>query len=230
MPFFGQLRHGILKIDEQEFQIGQHGFFRDSEFEMYNAGKKVLAILKSNHETMAIYPYQFNFKATFEFIEKGIKMDFILKNTDTKSMQIAPGFHPYFAVKNRDEIFITTKADSGNDSLNNFADTKLEDTGVFNITTKNDGIKTLHIQSTPNIQLINHQLDNTSIFPGNGSEIILSADMQVFSRMTIWRPKSDVDYICVEPSFVENAINTGNGIKLQSGEEFKTSISIVMKQ
>jgi len=227
MPFFGPLRDGILKVDDEEYKIGQHGFFRDSEFDMYNAGGKIVAILKSSNETMKFWPFQFNFRATFEIVENGIKMNFVFKNKDTQPMTIAPGFHPYFAIKNRDELYITTKAKTGNDSLNSFTETKLEESGVFEIVEDKDDIKKLHIINSPNMQLINHQLNNTVIIPGDDSEITLISDMKIFNRMTVWRPKTKVDYICVEPSFVENAVNTGNGIEIESGKEFKTSISII---
>ena len=229
LPFFGPLRNGILKVENEEYKIGQHGFFRDSEFEMYNAGGKIIAILKSTSETMKIWPFQFNFRATFEIFGNGLKMNFIFKNKDTKNMNLAPGFHPYFRVKNRDEVYITTSAQNGNDSLNNFTETKLEQTDVFDIVEEKDNIKKLHIKNTPNIQLIDHQLQDTSIIPGDNSEIVLSSDMNIFNRMTVWRPKTDVDYICVEPSFVENAVNTGDGITLKKGGELKISISIQRK-
>ena len=227
MPFFGPLRDGILKVEDKEYKIDQHGFFRDSEFDMYKAGGKIVAILKSTNETMKIWPYQFNFRATFEIVENGLKMNFIFKNKDTLAMNIAPGFHPYFAVKNREEVYITTKSKTGNDSLDNFQETTLEETGVFEVIDEKDGIKKLHIQKAPNIQLIDHQLQETAINPGNDSEIILCTDMNIFNRMTVWRPKLDVAYICIEPSFVENAVNTGNGITLESGKVFETSISII---
>lgn len=228
MPFFGPLKNGVLKVDDKEYQIGQHGFFRESEFDMYNAGGKIVAILKSNNETMKLWPFQFNFRITFSIIENGMTMDFIFKNKDTKPIVIAPGFHPYFAIKNKNEIYLTTQAKTGNDSHNNFQEVKLEEYDAFDISNEGD-VKKLHIKNTPNIQLINHQLQDTEIDLGDNAQIILSADMKQFNRMTIWRPTSEADYICVEPSFANNAVNTGNGILLESGKAFKNSISIVKK-
>ncbi len=229
LPFFGPLKNGIIKIDGKEYQIGQHGFFRNSEFNMIKKDNMIICTLESSDKTMMIYPYKFHFSAQYELINNGLKMVFVLKNNDEKVMDIAPGFHPYFAVKNRDEVYFTTMSKTGNDSLNGTKVTKLEETGVFNIISENNSIKKTKVINAPNIQLINHRLNKTTIIPGDDNEIILNADMEIFNRMTIWRDNVKDYYICVEPSFVNNAVNDGLGLKIESGGEFQTTLSIVVK-
>jgi galactose mutarotase-like enzyme len=226
MPFFGSLDDNTLKIEKNQYKIGPHGFFRDCEFELYNTSTKILAILKSDHSTMKIYPYQFTFKVNFELVEKGMKMDLIFINNDSRELWTAPGLHPYFRVKNKDKVYLQTKAATGNDSFRELAETPLEKTGVFDIIDEKNGMKRLQVKNAPNIQLIRHGLKETLLEPGDDSRISISADMEIFNRMTIWRPTSEAEFICVEPSFEVNAINTQKGILLKSGDELKTTFMV----
>ncbi|MBN2281830.1 MAG: hypothetical protein JXQ65_14705 [Candidatus Marinimicrobia bacterium] len=229
LPFFSSLENGLLIVDGENYPMGHHGFFRNSEFEMYNTGGKIVAILKSSRDTMKIWPFQFNFRATFSMLENGLKMDFLLKNEDTKAMKLAPGFHPYFAVNDRNKITLTSGAVMGNDALHDLKETPLKESGVFDVSDGKEGLKYLRVKNAPNIQLIHHQVQDTEICTGPQSMVVLSADMDLFTRMTVWRPNPDVDFICVEPSFAVNAVNRDDCIVLQSGEEFRTTLSIQKK-
>lgn len=226
LPYFGPLRGGAFEVEGKSYEMGQHGFFRDSEFSVSIEGDTIVCTLSETEASLQNYPYTFTFTASYTIIEKGIRMQFALENRDTKELFIAPGFHPYFAVDNPDEVYLTTKASEGNDSLQDFKTVTLEESGVFEVAETSEDIKKLHVINAPDMHLLNHGLNSTIITPGTLPEIELIADMETLNRMTIWRDNAQSDSICVEPAYEENALNKGTAINIKAGEIFSTEITI----
>ncbi len=147
-------------------------------------------------------------------------------NNSQEIMTIAPGVHPYFAVDNPMEIFLNTKAEWGNNNSDSYTEMRLEESGVFKITKcEKDGLKTVLVQGVPDMHLINHGLEKTNLIIGNTRTIEIVSDPEVFNRMTVWRKTSDSKFICVEPAFKQNGINSG-GIKIAAGKQFVTELSL----
>ncbi len=226
LPYFGPLRGGSFEVEGKTYEMGQHGFFRDSDFSVETTDDSIICRLESTEKTLSFYPYAFSFEAKYTIVDKGVTMSFTLLNKDTKELAIAPGFHPYFAVDAPDNVYFTTKAVDGNDSLQDFKTVGLEESGVFKIASDNDGVKRLHVINAPDMHLLNHGLNSTIITPGNLPEIELIANMDQLNRMTIWRDNDSSSSICVEPAYEENAIQKGRAIILQANETFSTDITI----
>ena len=55
-PIVGKLKDGKTIIEGKEYQMGQHGFARDMEFEEIGENSYVL---KANEETKIKFPYDF---------------------------------------------------------------------------------------------------------------------------------------------------------------------------
>ena len=103
---------------------------------------------------------------------------------------------------------------------------RLKESGAFRITNcDKDGLKTVLVQGVPDMHLINHGLKKTNLMLGNTRTIEILSDPEVFNRMTVWRKASDSKFICVEPAFKQNGINSG-GIKIAAGKQFVTEMSI----
>lgn len=226
LPYFGPLRGGCFEVEGSSYEMGQHGFFRDSEFDVVVEGDSIICTLSESEESLKKYPYNFTFTAKYTVVENGLSMKFILENRDTKEMAIAPGFHPYFKVDNPDEIYFQTQAVDGNDSLQDFKTVGLTESGVFEITKEEEGVKTIHVVNAPDMHLLNHGLNKTIITPGTLPKIALEADMAVLNRMTIWRDNPSSSSICVEPAYEENALNKRTAITIPAGSSFDTTIAI----
>lgn len=226
LPYFGPLRGGCFTVEGTSYEMGQHGFFRDSQFEVTVDADTITCTLTESEASLENYPFSFIFTAKYTIIDKGITMQFTLENKDSKEMAIAPGFHPYFAVDNPNEIYLTTKAVDGNDSLQDFKTVTIEESGVFEIVKEEASVKTLHVVNAPDMHLLNHGMESTLITPGTLPKIELIADMNTLNRMTIWRDNDSSKSICVEPAYEENALNKGTAISIASGDSFTTEITI----
>lgn len=230
-PNFGPLDNGKLIANGKQFNMGQHGFIRDRNFEIkHKNADSITYALKSDISSLAVFPFEFEFTAKYSIIKNGITMELIMRNNSRKIMTIAPGVHPYFAVDNPMEVFFNTKAERGNNNTDGYREMGLEDSGVFRITECNkDGLKTVLVQGAPDMHLINHGLKKTNIMPGNTRTIEIVSDPEVFNRMTVWRKAPDSKFICIEPAFKQNEINSG-GIKIAAGKQFVTELSICVAE
>ena len=226
-PNFGPLEKGKLTVNGNHFNMGQHGFIRDRDFEIkHKSPSSVTYTLNSDLTSLTVFPFEFEFTVKYAIIKNGIAMELTMKNDSQKVMTIAPGVHPYFAVDNPTGIFLNTKAESGNNNSEGYRVMKLEESGVFKISNcDKDGLKTIHVRGVPDMHLINHGLKKTNLMIGNTRTVEIVSDQEVFNRMVVWRKASDSKFICIEPAFKQNGINSG-GIKIAVGEQFVTELSI----
>ncbi|MGN1134402.1 MAG: aldose 1-epimerase family protein [Oscillospiraceae bacterium] len=76
---------------------GNHGFARDSEFELFEQAENSVAfILKSSDETLKVYPYEFEFVVKYTLEDNKVVVSNIVKNTGNDDMYFYVGGHPAF--------------------------------------------------------------------------------------------------------------------------------------
>ena len=102
-PIVGKLRRNQTIINGRTFEIPQHGFARDMEFEPVTKLDNFHSyVLKSNKYTMARYPFDFELYNTYR--QEDNKIIFIYKviNTGNNNMPFAIGGHPAFKIDQDD--------------------------------------------------------------------------------------------------------------------------------
>ncbi len=229
-PAFGPLKQGKLIVDGVPYPMNQHGFIRDSQFEIDREDDSLTCTFCSNEETLKRYPFAFELTVYYEIIDDGLSMRFIMENESDRDLLIAPGVHPYFAVADREKITITSGAEFGNDNSAGYAEKSVEESGVFEVVQSTEsGLRELRIVGSPDIHLIDHDLDTTLISTGHDFGIAMTADSAVFDRMTVWRKNETFPYICVEPACAQNAINT-NPIGIPVGKSLDTTVTIILNR
>ena len=98
-PIVGKLKRGQTLINGRTYEMSQHGFARDLEFEPVTKLDNFHSyVLKSNKYTMARFPFEFALYNTYR--QEGNKLTFIYKviNTGKNNMPFAIGGHPAFKV------------------------------------------------------------------------------------------------------------------------------------
>lgn len=229
-PAFGPLKDGKLIVDDVPYPMNQHGFIRDSQFEIEKTDSTLTCTLCSNEETLKRYPFDFEFTVHYEIIDDGLSIRFIMENNSDSELPLAPGVHPYFAVANSESITITSMAKTGNDNSAGYAEKTVEESGVFDVVESlSNGIRELKIKGSPDIHLVNHGMDTTLISTGHELGIVMTSDSSVFDRMTVWRKNESVPYICVEPACAQNAINT-DPIMIPADKALDTTVTILLNR
>ena len=227
-PNFGPLKNGVLLVDGEKYPMKQHGFIRDSIFQLSEQGTDTLKYtLKSDEDFLRVYPYEFNFSVEYKILANGLKISLSMKNDSQRTMYLAPGVHPYFSIEDPQDVNFTTRSESANDNKNNYRKIALRDCDVFVEKSVNKGVKTMQVCGAPDIHLIEHNLFETIIYPGNNRILTVKADQSVFNRLAVWRRKADSRYICIEPSYVGNGINEA-ALEVPPGECFSTDVEILV--
>ena len=98
-PIVGRLKDNQYTYDGKTYEMGQHGFARDMEFDVLNQGSDWIDLqLVSNEETKKMYPFAFKLVIHYQLDDHKLSTNINVFNTDTKEMYFSVGAHPAFNV------------------------------------------------------------------------------------------------------------------------------------
>ena len=199
-PIVGQLKNSQTQIEDKTYEMSQHGFARDMDFEeISKTENEHHYMLKYNEETLKKYPYKFELHVIYEIIGNTLTVNYKVKNIDDKIIYFGLGGHPAFNciyssgkyeiafLENEDEIeFLKLK--------NGLIDTEkaeniLQDNKIYlkEDTFDNDAIIMKNIKSNKVI-LQNHETNQK----------ILEFDFTGFPYLALWSKKG-APFVCIEP-------------------------------
>lgn len=98
-PIVGRLKNDQYTFENQTFSMSQHGFARDSLFEVIEHAPELASFsLKSDKETKQKYPFDFELILSYELEEDQLIVKYQVENTGNKEMYFSIGGHPAFNV------------------------------------------------------------------------------------------------------------------------------------
>lgn len=104
-PIVGRLKDDQYTYDGKTYHMGQHGFARDSQFEVESKSDDAITfLLKSNDETKKQYPFDFELRVTYTLVNNLLEERFNVTNTDDKEMIFGIGGHPGFNLPTDENI------------------------------------------------------------------------------------------------------------------------------
>ena len=199
-PIVGQLKNSQTQIEEEIYEMSQHGFARDMDFEeILKTETKHHYILKYNEETLKKYPYKFELHVIYEIIEDTLTVTYKVKNIDNKTIYFGLGGHPAFNCdysngeyeivfpEQEDEIeFLKLK--EGLIDIEK-AQNILQDNKIYlkEDTFDNDAVIMKNLKSNKVI-LQNHETNQK----------ILELDFTGFPYLALWSKKG-APFVCIEP-------------------------------
>jgi galactose mutarotase-like enzyme len=96
-PVVGASAGGAVKVDGKSYPMPQHGFARDSVFDVIERGDDhVLLRLTDNAQTRERYPFAFAFAVRYTLSKDGIAVGFEVTNTGATALPYQIGYHPAF--------------------------------------------------------------------------------------------------------------------------------------
>lgn len=96
-PNVGKTYHNTVLINGVQYPTCQHGFARDSEFELISAtGTSAEFLLKSSEETKKRYPFDFELRIGYELEAAGIRVKWAVYNPSSEAIYFTVGGHPAF--------------------------------------------------------------------------------------------------------------------------------------
>lgn len=198
-PIVGKLKDNKTIIEDQTYEMGQHGFARDMKFECIKDKENIKEYkLKENEETLKMYPYKFELYVKYQVKEDTLIVSYEVENTDNKNIFFGIGGHPAFKCdysnckysiefeKEEDEIGIL-ELENG---LISKARVKEE------ILTNNKII--LNENSFENDAIIMQNIKSNKIYLKEDEKTISEFDFTGFPYLAIWSKKG-APFVCIEP-------------------------------
>lgn len=199
-PIVGKLKDGKTQIEEKQYEMSQHGFARDMEFEeIEKTSNKHQYILKSNEETLRKYPYQFELQVIYEVIENTLNVTYQVKNIDNKTIYFGLGGHPAFNCEySNDEYEIIFTEQEDRIEFMKLKDGLIDIEKADNILVNNK----IHLKEDTfdNDAVIMKNINSHKVTLKNSrtNEQILEFHFDGFPYLAIWSKKG-APFVCIEP-------------------------------
>ena len=236
-PIVGKLKDSTYTYEKKEYSLSQHGFARDSNFNLIGKTENSLVfLLKWNKTTLKMYPFKFELLIYYSINKKTLSVKYEVLNLENKEMPFSIGAHPAFRMPLfKDERYENYYLEfDSEDAINQW----LLEEGLLSGKQKTIPLadQKLHLNhslfASDAIVLKNLKSQEISIRNPNHKHGI-KFKFQNFPYFGIWS-KNNAEFVCLEPwngiTDSQNSIkdiNQKEGIqKLAANESFSCSYSI----
>lgn len=237
-PIVGTLRRDTYYYEGNPFSLSRHGFAREMDFAVAGKNKDTVSfLLESNDDTIAKYPFTFQFAITYTLISDQLKVTYQVTNKGNREMFFSVGGHPAFKLP-------LTSDTTYSDYYLEF--NKTENTGRWPIS--KDGLietKTEALFDNERKLPLKKELfyNDALVFKQLNSDKVsllsdkiahgLEFDFTGFPYLGIWAAKN-ADFICIEPwcGIADNVdtdqqlINKEGINKLRENDRFERSWTV----
>ena len=240
-PIVGMLRDNTCTISGENYSMTQHGFARDSYFDIYKENESSIEYeIKSNNETLKKFPYSFTLRVGYVLEENQIIVSYRVMNDGKVDMFFSIGAHPGFNCpllkgETLEDYYLEFEKEESidryilhNGIVQNNKVEFLKGEKLVHLTKdifKDDAIILKDTRSN-SISLKNHK---------NSREVTI--DYTGFPYLGIWSPTSGAPFVCIEPWYGIADFEDKNesfeqkvGInKLSPGKDFQCEFKIIIK-
>ncbi len=238
-PIVGKLKRGQTIINGRTYEISQHGFARDMEYEPLTKLDNFHSyVLRSNKYTLARYPFDFELYNTYR--QEANKLTFIYKviNAGNNNMPFGLGGHPGFKIDpddlKRGNYYLEFENEEENAHFLYLIDGLIGTEYAKNILEGNK-IISLDAHTFDNDALIIKGIQNKKVSLKNKrtKKTVLIMDYTGWPYLGIWS-KAGAPFICLEPWLsTADRVNGSNVFVqkpdmkiLQPQEEFEAKFSV----
>jgi galactose mutarotase-like enzyme len=199
-PIVGKLKDNYFVYENKRFELTQHGFARDMQFELMSSfTDRCTFQLISSVETDMKYPFDFVFTISYEVKDSTIITKYQVKNLFARDMYFSVGAHPGFNCfegSKFEDHYLEFETES-------LTHTKLQE-GLISESTKTLDIpgKKLNLSTSlfDNDALVfeNNQVNKISL-SSNTSENKIVMECKGWPYFGIWSKKDCDKFVCLEP-------------------------------
>lgn len=96
-PIVGGLKNKSYILDGKKYHMGQHGFARDTEFQLYEkTDDSITFLLESSDETKTMFPCDFKLYLSFTLKDRTVTAGYRVENPSDSELLFQIGGHPAF--------------------------------------------------------------------------------------------------------------------------------------
>lgn len=104
-PIVGRVWNNSYRHKGKSYELGQHGFARDMDFQLtYEEENALIYSLESNEETLKKYPFTFVLEIGYRLKGNRIEVIWSVQNTGNENMYFQIGAHPAFYYRDFDTV------------------------------------------------------------------------------------------------------------------------------
>lgn len=208
-PIVGKVWNDEYRVEGKTYHLGQHGFARDSEFEVVAAQKtEATLVLRSSEATLKQYPYSFELTAHYVLEGSTLTMEWTVANGGDGRMYYQIGAHPAFLFKDFDaaeECHGFVQLLRSNQGVGQVEVAHLNEQGGVADDRKvmqiNSGLLPLTDQLFAGDALImEHSQVDGALLLDKSQKPYLRVDFEGSPVLGIWSPKGKkAPFVCIEP-------------------------------
>ena len=204
-PIVGRLKNDSYTYQNQKYNMTQHGFARDKEFEVIKNEADFMEFrLKSDEKTLEIYPFSFELYLSYKLEKSSLIVSYKVINKSDDKMLFSIGAHPAFnwtlkEDEKKEDYFL---------EFENIKETKryfLNDLGlVYNHEDLKiiDNKIALNEELFKNDDLVFNDFNiKTLTLKNSNNENFVKLNFDNFPYLGIWSKLSGAPFICIEPWF-----------------------------
>ena len=206
-PIVGSVWEKCFRVDGKVYEMGQHGFARDMDFELVSAADtEVWYRLESSEKTLAAYPWPFVLEIGYRLEGSSVEVLWKVTNPGETEMYFQIGAHPAFNYPGYDPDAVDrgVVAFDRNDNLqrSGFKGKGCVDPQArFPIPLSDDGMLRLKRDTFDDIDTLMLENDQVHkvVFLKNDSSPYLTVTFDA-PVVAIWSPpKRNAPFFCIEP-------------------------------
>ena len=221
-PIVGRLKNDSYTYQNQKYNMTQHGFARDKEFEVIKNEADFMEFrLKSDEKTLEIYPFSFELYLSYKLEKNSLIVSYKVINKSDEKMLFSIGAHPAFNW--------TLKEDEKKENyfleFENIKETKryfLNDKGLVydSVDLKIiDNKIALNEELFKNDALVFEDLNIKTLTLKNSiNENYIKLNFENFPYLGIWSKPTGAPFICIEPWFgVADSFDSSKNLEDKKG-------------
>ena len=221
-PIVGRLKNDSYFYKNQKYNMSQHGFARDKEFEIVEKKDDFIEFrLKSDEKTLEIYPFSFELYLSYKLEKNSLIVSYKVINKSDDKMLFSIGAHPAFNW--------TLKEDEKKENyfleFENIKETKryfLNDKGLVydSVDLKIiDNKIALNEELFKNDALVFEDLNIKTLTLKNSiNENYIKLNFENFPYLGIWSKPTGAPFICIEPWFgVADSFDSSKNLEDKKG-------------
>ncbi len=224
------------EIDGKTYTMKNHGFIRNSTLTCIDSSATSATFqLLSNEDTLAVYPFAFDYRITYTISDSKVSIAYAITNTGDKTMPFGFGLHPGFNCPiEKGEAFSDYKVVF--DQEENLEQLHFDVTGekphyFTNVTMKELPLSYKAIEDAATLIYKGMKSEFATLI---GPKHAIRISIQPFPFFAIWTSGENAPFVCLEPWYSHADFEKVNVpfdkrigmINLDSGKTFNTEYSI----
>ncbi len=219
-PIVGKLKQNKTIINGRTYEMTQHGFARDMDFEPISKLDNFHSyVLRSNASTLVKYPYDFALYVTYRTDGNKLTTMYKVVNEGDNNMPFGIGGHPAFKIDRdallNDEYYLEFEQDEEKIHFLYLVDGLVGTEYAKNV-----------MQDTRRLPINAHSFDNDALIMKGitsnkislkcktGNKTLLTMDFEGFPYLAVWS-KPGAPFICLEPWYTTADTVKSSGVFTQ---------------